>query len=119
MTDFGASVRNTFPPWTFAATGVGATTWGASKVLTLSTFGAVRVSPRAALAAIPKLLPEDVNQRRAAFTAIREVLSASGEIVGERASRLQRIAALFGVDASEGSETASNVAPFDPKAKAS
>src|SRR5437879_4518581 len=53
VTDFGASVRNTFPSWTFAATGVGATTWGASKVLTLSTFGAVRVSPRAALAAIP------------------------------------------------------------------
>jgi hypothetical protein len=45
------------------------------------------------------------------------VLSASGEITGERASRLQRVAVLFGVDAGE--ERASNVAPFDPKAKAS
>jgi hypothetical protein len=48
---------------------------------------------------------------------MREVLSASGEIKAERASRLQRIAGLFGVEA--GGERASNVAPFDPKAKAS
>jgi hypothetical protein len=47
------------------------------------------------------------------------VLSASDEIAGERASRLRRVADLFGVDATEGSERASNVAPFDPKAKAS
>ncbi len=89
------------------------------KTLVREQFFMLLLDQEGALAAIPKLLPEDVNQRRAAFTAIREVLSASGEIVGERASRLQRIAALFGVDASEGSETASNVAPFDPKAKAS
>jgi hypothetical protein len=47
-----------------------------------------------------------------------EVLSASEDITGERASRLQRVAQLFGLDA-ETSGRASNVAPFDPKAKAS
>jgi pimeloyl-ACP methyl ester carboxylesterase len=87
------------------------------KMLVREQFFMLLLDQEGALAAIPKLLPEDVNQRRAAFTAMRQVLSASGEITGERASRLQRVAALFGVDAGE--ERASNVAPFDPKAKAS
>jgi hypothetical protein len=72
-----------------------------------------------ALAAIPKLLPEDINERRAVLAAMREVLSASGEVTGERATRLQRIAALFGVEAAAGAEAAPNVAPFDSKARAS
>jgi hypothetical protein len=89
------------------------------KMLVREQFFMLLLDQEGALAAIPKLLPENVNQRRAAFTAMREVLSASDEIAGERASRLQRVADLFGVDATEGSERASNVAPFDPKAKAS
>jgi hypothetical protein len=87
------------------------------KMLVREQFFMLLLDQEGALAAIPKLLPEDVNQRRAAFAAMRQVLSASGEITGERASRLQRIAALFGVDAGE--ERAPNVAPFDPKARAS
>jgi pimeloyl-ACP methyl ester carboxylesterase len=87
------------------------------KMLVREQFFMLLLDQEGALAAIPKLLPEDVNQRRAAFAAMRQVLSASGEITGERASRLQRVAVLFGVDAGE--ERASNVAPFDPKAKAS
>jgi pimeloyl-ACP methyl ester carboxylesterase len=86
------------------------------KMLVREQFFMLLIDREGALTAIQKLLPEDLNQRRAAFTAIREVLSASGEITGERASRLQRVAALFGVDVEEGT---SNVAPFDPRAKAS
>jgi len=86
------------------------------KMLVREQFFMLLIDREGALAAVQKLLPEDVNQWRAAFAAIREVLSASGEITGERASRLRRVAALFGVDTSEGE---SNVAPFDPKAKAS
>ncbi|MHC2281343.1 pimeloyl-ACP methyl ester carboxylesterase [Bradyrhizobium diazoefficiens] len=86
------------------------------KMLVREQFFMLLIDREGALAAIQKLLPEDVNQRRAAFAAIREVLSASGEIAGERASRLRRVATLFGVDTGEGE---SNVAPFDPKAKAS
>jgi len=86
------------------------------KMLVREQFFMLLIDREGALTAIQKLLPEDLNQRRAALTAIREVLSASGEITGERADRLQRVAALFGVDA--GGEV-SNVAPFDPKAKAS
>jgi hypothetical protein len=87
------------------------------KMLVREQFFMLLLDQEAALAAIPKLLPEDVDQRRAVFAAMREVLSASGEITGEPARRLQRIAGLFDVDAGEVS--ASNVAPFDPKARAS
>ncbi|RTE90118.1 DUF3141 domain-containing protein [Bradyrhizobium sp. LVM 105] len=86
------------------------------KTLVREQFFMLLLDRDATLAAIPKLLPDDLNQRRAAFAAIREVLSASEAISGERADRLKRIADLFGVDSGE---TTSNVAPFDPKARAS
>jgi len=85
-------------------------------MLVREQFFMLLLDQQGALVAIPKMLPEDVAQRLTAFTMMRQVLSASGEITGERASRLQRIAALFGIDAGEGT---SNIAPFDPKAKAS
>ena len=87
------------------------------KMLVREQFFMLLLDREAALAAIPKLLPTDVNQRRAAFVAMREVLSASEDVTGERASRLQRIAGLFNVDIGE--ERAPSVAPFDPKARAS
>ncbi|MBR0827584.1 DUF3141 domain-containing protein [Bradyrhizobium manausense] len=89
------------------------------KMLVREQFFMLLLDRDGALAAIPKLLPDDANLRRGAFEAIREVLSASEDITGERASRLRQVAGLFGLDAAEGSERVSNVAPFDPKAKAS
>ena len=59
------------------------------------------------------------QERSAAFAVIREVLSASAKISGETAKRLHHVAELFGVDATETPDRASNVAPLDPKAKAS
>ncbi len=85
------------------------------KMLVREQFFMLLLDQEAALAAIPKLLPENANERRAAFAAIREVLSASAELSGEVARRLNRVAELFGVDAG----VASNIAPFDPNAKAS
>jgi hypothetical protein len=85
------------------------------KMLVREQFFMLLLDQEAALAAIPKLLPENANERRAAFAAIREVLSAGAELSGEVARRLNRIAELFSVDAG----TASNIAPFDPNAKAS
>ena len=64
-------------------------------------FFMLLLEPEGALAAIPKLLPESAEQRRAGFAAILEVLSASAEISGEIAKRLRRIAELFGVDDAE------------------
>jgi len=89
------------------------------KMLVREQFFMLLLEPEAALAAIPKLLPESAEQRRAGFAAIREILAASAEISGETARRPKRIAELFGVDASRIPEGTSNVAPIDPKAKAS
>jgi hypothetical protein len=58
-----------------------------------------------------------MENRRKVFAAIQEVLSASAEISGEVAKRLERVAGLFGVEAT-GSRS-SKVTSLDPKAKAS
>jgi hypothetical protein len=89
------------------------------KMLVREQFFMLLLDQEAALAAIPKLLPDNANERRAVFAAIREVLSASAEISGEVARRLKLVAELFGVEAAGISEQQSNVAPFDPHAKAS
>ncbi|WP_426608506.1 DUF3141 domain-containing protein [Bradyrhizobium sp. McL0616] len=89
------------------------------KMLVREQFFMLLLDRERALAAIPKMLPDDVNLRRGAFEAIEQVLSASEDITGERANRLRHVGGLFGIEATEGSERASNVAPFDPKAKAS
>ncbi len=81
------------------------------KMLVREQFFTLLLDQEGALAAIPKLLPDDVNQRRTLVASMREVLSASGEVTGERANRLQRIATLLGVELGEGSAT--KVAPFD------
>ncbi|WP_298877548.1 DUF3141 domain-containing protein [uncultured Bradyrhizobium sp.] len=87
------------------------------KMLVREQFFMLLLDREAALAAIPGLLPDDMNQRRAAFSAMREILSASAEITGERAKRLKQVAELFGLEG-EG-ELTSKVAPFDPQARAS
>jgi hypothetical protein len=75
--------------------------------LTVSQFKAMAreqylmllIDAEATLAAIPDLLPRDAEARRKAFAAIRKVLNARGEITGEAAERLRRIARLFEIDA--------------------
>src|SRR5947208_4213293 len=57
------------------------------KMLVREQFFMLLLDQEGALAAIPKLLPEDVNQRRTFLAAMREVLSASGAIADERAAR--------------------------------
>jgi pimeloyl-ACP methyl ester carboxylesterase len=81
------------------------------KMLVREQFFMVLLDRDAALAAIPKLLPENMDERRKAFAAIEEVLSASAEISGEVAKRLKQVAGLFGLEG--------NTVPFDPKARAS
>jgi pimeloyl-ACP methyl ester carboxylesterase len=83
------------------------------KMLVREQFFMLLLDREAALAAIPKLLPKNMDDRRRAFSAIQEVLSASAEISGEVARRLKQVAGLFGL-ADEG-----GTVPFDPKAKAS
>ena len=54
------------------------------------------VDQEATLGAIPDLLPPDKDACRKAFAGLLKVLSASGEVTGEAADRLRRIAKLFG-----------------------
>jgi Protein of unknown function (DUF3141) len=68
------------------------------KMLVREQFFMLLLDREAALAAIPKLLPADIDDRRKVFAAIEEVLSASAEISGEVAKRLKEVAGLFGLD---------------------
>jgi hypothetical protein len=72
------------------------------KALIREQFFMLLIDQEATLAAIPSLLPADAAQRRKAFSALREVLSARGDLTGEAAERLQQIAGLFGVEANTG-----------------
>jgi hypothetical protein len=65
------------------------------KAMAREQFFLMLLEPEAALAAIPRLLPPDTEERQKALAAIRHVLSAAGEIQGEVAERLKRVTALF------------------------
>jgi hypothetical protein len=89
------------------------------KTMVREQFFMLLLDQDAALAAVPKLLPESADERRAGLAAIREVLSASAEISGEVARRLKQVGQLFGGDTSSVPEGQAGVVPFDSKAKAS
>jgi pimeloyl-ACP methyl ester carboxylesterase len=57
------------------------------------------IDQEATLAAIPRLLPRDLETRRGAFIVLCHVLNASGDITGDAADRLRQVAQLFGVEA--------------------
>jgi len=89
------------------------------KAMVREQFFMLLLDQDAALAAIPKLLPQNADERRAGFAAIQDVLSASAAISGEVAMRLKRIGELFSVDTVGIPGRTSDVVPFDPQAKAS
>lgn len=68
------------------------------KMLVREQFFMLLLDREAALDAIPKLLPDSMDERRRIFGVIQEVLSASAEISGEVATRLKQVAGLFGLD---------------------
>ena len=86
------------------------------KTLVREQFFMLLLDQEASLAAIPKMLPGEMEPRRAAVAAIRDVLSIAGEISGETARRLDRIAQLFGVG--EGAPDTGG-SSLKPRAKAS
>jgi hypothetical protein len=82
------------------------------KTVAREQFFMLLLDPEATLAAIPKMLPKDVAERRKGLAAIRNVLSAAGEISGETAERLKRVVSLFGVNEAEPSGTGADSVPF-------
>jgi pimeloyl-ACP methyl ester carboxylesterase len=68
------------------------------KAMLREQFFMLLIDREAALAAIPAMLPRDVETRRKAFAALRQVLEAAGKIEGESAERLGQVETLFGLD---------------------
>jgi uncharacterized protein DUF3141 len=87
------------------------------KAMVREQFFMLLLDQEASLAAIPKMLPQNMELRRQGLDAIGDVLSASAELSGEAAIRLRRITELFGLsEVQRGDATAP---PFDSQARAS
>ena len=65
------------------------------KALVREQFYLLLIDEEAALAAIAKMLPEDMETRRQALHAVKRVLTAFGPLHGEDQERLARITRLF------------------------
>ena len=68
------------------------------KTMVREQFFMLLIDPGAALAAIPKMLPANAEARSDGLAAIFQILTASGDLVGEAAERLSRLARLFGLE---------------------
>jgi hypothetical protein len=68
------------------------------KTMVREQFFMLLIDQEATLAAIPKMLPADAEERRSSFVAVQQVLAAGGELGEEAAKRLARIEQLFGLE---------------------
>ena len=71
------------------------TTLSEFKAMVRDQYFMLLIDEEAALAAIPGLLPKDIDDRRAALGKLRDVLEARGTLNAEAIDRLQRVTALF------------------------
>ena len=71
------------------------TTLSEFKAMVRDQYFMLLIDEEAALAAIPGLLPKDIDDRRAALGKLRDVLEAGGTLNAEAIDRLQRVTALF------------------------
>ncbi|HEX7565652.1 MAG TPA: hypothetical protein VF396_20760, partial [Bradyrhizobium sp.] len=85
------------------------------KAMAREQFFLLLLEPEATLAAIPKLLPADIAERRKGLAAIRNVLSSAGEIYGEAAERLKKVTELFEANEAGPSEKGAESVPFVAK----
>ncbi len=67
------------------------------KTLVRDQFAMLLIDEKAALAAVPSLLPADPAIRSEGFNAIRQVMAACGETSAEDEKRLSEIGRLFGI----------------------
>ena len=67
------------------------------KTLVREQFAMLLIDEKAALAALPSLLPADDAIRSEGFNAIRQVLAACGDASAEDKKRLSEIGRLFGI----------------------
>ena len=88
------------------------------KALIREQFAILLVDEKAALAAIPAMLPADAETKEKAYRLITEVLGARGELSAEDNQRLTEIARLFGMEGGLARGHLREV-PKKPQAKAS
>ncbi len=84
-------------------------------------FSILVIDADAALAAIPSMLPDDIETRNKAFDIVSGVLGARGEYSTEDQRRIERVGQLFGVDArlnGRGNRAIASGNPDDLQAKA-
>jgi pimeloyl-ACP methyl ester carboxylesterase len=88
------------------------------KDLVREQFNILLIDQKAALEAIPSLLPPDLESREKAYELIQQVLRARGDLGAEDSDRMKEIARLFGV---EGATAKSHLREIGkkPQAKAS
>ena len=89
------------------------------KTLVREQFNILLIDEKAALAAIPSMLPQDVETREKAYGLINEVLSARGDLSAEDKKRLSEVARLFGIDDGNATRPQLRQVPKEPRAKAS
>lgn len=65
------------------------------KAMVREQYFMLLIDQEAALAAIPALLPADLEARRKGLMLLRDVLTASGDLTGETARRMERMTQLF------------------------
>jgi pimeloyl-ACP methyl ester carboxylesterase len=70
----------------------------AFKALVREQFLMLLIDPKAAVAAIASMLPEEADTRLKAFDLIKDVLRARGNLSAEETERCAEIAALFGLN---------------------
>ncbi|MFY9697665.1 MAG: DUF3141 domain-containing protein, partial [Rhodoplanes sp.] len=68
------------------------------KALVRDQFYMLLIDQETAMAALPALLPEDMDIRRKALALIRQVLAAPGGLTEEQEARMQRISRIFAPD---------------------
>jgi hypothetical protein len=83
------------------------------KAIVREQFHMLLLDQPAALAAIPSMLPADVEIRSKAFDLIRQIIGARGELSADDKARLNEVARLFGLDDGGGAV----VSPFRPVRK--
>jgi hypothetical protein len=68
------------------------------KAVVREQWAMLTIDEKAALEALPKLLPSDAAKRRAMFEGIRDIRTAAGELEGEAKRRFEEVRRLFDLE---------------------
>ena len=87
------------------------------KMLVREQYFMLLIDHEAALAAIPALLPQSVEERRKALAVLRQVVSASGDVTTQVSDRLEQMTALFEARGEQPDANVSRITAREPAKK--